>query len=223
MSAVDTVIGYLADDPTKDVQGYEQPLQYIQNTSWTVNLEMRTEADAAQEFASGQARLTVKTAAGVLVLARNFDIDDDAGGLGHLDVDFNDALTPGSYTYDVAFKRLSDSKIFQLVPLSPFVVLQSNYEPTGDVTQPATQQPMAPAPVRILRTISQPTDADDFTVTLPFTFGDTSYGVVASQRSADGIMVLFQIPTSGLQTTQFRVLTSAPLPNGDVVEFFVFR
>lgn len=73
------------------------------------------------------------------------------------------------------------------------------------------------------RTIAQPADGSDFVVLLPVAFPDDTYVVMHSLVDVVA-QVLMSLPDAlaGDRTpAQFRVITSAPLIGGDVIEFLV--
>ena len=73
------------------------------------------------------------------------------------------------------------------------------------------------------RTIVQPADGSDFVVLLPVAFPDDTYVIMESLVDVVG-QVTMSMPDAlpGDRTAlQFRVITSAALINGDVIEFLV--
>jgi hypothetical protein len=75
----------------------------------------------------------------------------------------------------------------------------------------------------VRRVIVQPADGSDFMVALPFAMPSDVYEVAPSM--VNGVAaVIIQCPDSlagDRTTTQFRVLTSAALANGDSIAFLV--
>ena len=101
-----------------------------------------------------------------------------------------------------------------------------NGGPTETVgVNPAATIPEGMVSYAFRRTVRQPADGTDFRVTLPLTFSDANYVITVGGSGNDAspfyeIRFPFQL-TSDRTGTYFRVLTSGPIPDGDVLEFIV--
>lgn len=84
--------------------------------------------------------------------------------------------------------------------------------------------PQAGTPPQVFRrVIAQPADGSDFVVLLPVAMPDDEYSVFPTQAGVAAIVGIDcpDIAAGDRTTTQFRVVTTAPLANGDFVDFLV--
>lgn len=74
------------------------------------------------------------------------------------------------------------------------------------------------APRVVRRTIAQPADGSDFYVTISPGLATGDYGIAPNQVKG-AVLVVFQLPLADRTNATFRVITSAALATGDIVEF----
>lgn len=72
----------------------------------------------------------------------------------------------------------------------------------------------------VRRTIAQPADGSDFFVTISPALATADYGVAWTLMKG-AVLVELQAPDTDRAVGQFRVITSATLSTGDIIEFIL--
>lgn len=145
-------------------------------------------------------------------------------------------ILPGKYGFGLWFTDEDGNRTAMLsfceVELIPATVL-----PATQIVPLPQQDPLAQGPQGIQgiqgeqgessinafrRTISQPADGSDFFVTFPSAQANDDYTLLHPTLINSSVIVGFYLPdvvAGDRTTTQFRCVTTAPLPNGAIVEF----
>lgn len=235
MSERRTIVAVFRDGTEPD-EG-EPLIPYVQNIGWAqwadgnIYLDAVGQDGAAFDITGGAFIFTVKARPTDTdaVISREATILAPGGGsdAAYLPIGSEDVgVSAKSYGYNLIFVD-ADGKIWSVVPLSTFAVEPSDYIPGQAVTVPVSQDPLAQGPpgANTFRyTVSQPTDGDDFTVSIPAgaQVGSSSYGVNVTLAS-EVALVAFAAPIADRTATALRIIASAPPTDAAILEVTIYE